>query len=77
MSASSKYSLYVFVVLVGCVVALFVGMGMFRMYQPLDRDNPYSDIAPEQKAYMRNLRRLSFNALAIAARRPDCVYIVS
>lgn len=76
MSASSKYSLYVFVALVGCVAGLFIGMGTFRMYQPLDRDHPYNDIAPEQRAYMRNLRRRSFNALAITARRPDRVYPV-
>ncbi|KAL3429904.1 hypothetical protein BDV09DRAFT_179482 [Aspergillus tetrazonus] len=78
MNQSSKYSLYVFVVLVGCVAALFIGIGVYQMYHPLDRDNAaYREVPHEQRAYMRKVRQQNQNRLALAARRPDLVIPIS
>lgn len=77
MDQSSKYSLYVFLTLVGCVAFLFIGMGIWQMYHPIDRDAAYSDAPYEQRTYMRQVRQRNFNGMAIAARRPDLIIPVS
>ncbi|KAL6231347.1 hypothetical protein BDW75DRAFT_220401 [Aspergillus navahoensis] len=78
MNQSSKYSLYVFVVLVACVAGLFIGIGLYQMYRPPDRDNAaYREFPHEQRAYMRKLRQQNQNRLALVARRPDLIIPIS
>ncbi|KAL3457097.1 hypothetical protein BJX64DRAFT_269396 [Aspergillus heterothallicus] len=71
MVSSSQYSLYVFVVLVGCVAFLFIAIGIYQMHHPADAGNAYADIPQEQRGYMRTVRQRNFNKLAVVARRPD------
>ncbi|KAL3470124.1 serine hydrolase-domain-containing protein [Aspergillus californicus] len=67
----SKYSLYIFFVMRGCIAFLFIGIGIHQMYSPIDRDNAYLDIPPEQRTYMRRVRQWYANDIAVVARRPD------
>ncbi|KAJ5082348.1 hypothetical protein N7532_011391 [Penicillium argentinense] len=71
-SGSSRFSLYVFVIIVGCVAVVLIGFGIWTMYHGLDDENNH-DIPFEQRKYMREVRQRNINGLAVAARRPDMI----
>lgn len=72
MSNSAQYSLYIFLILVGCVAFIFIGLGIWSMYHPLDRDRvKYGEVSDDQRAYWRAVRLRELNRLAFEARRPD------
>lgn len=74
MEDSSKYSLYIFLILVGCVAFIFIGLGLWTMYYPLENDlRGIADIPAEQRAYWRKVRVQNFNGLAIEARNPGFI----
>lgn len=73
MSNSAKYSLYIFLILVGCVAAIFIGLGVWSMYHPIDDRGEYAEVPDEQRAYWRMVRLREFNRMAVEARRPDLI----
>lgn len=74
MVDSSKYSLYIFLILVGCVASIFIGLGIWSMYHPLEDDmQKFAEVPDEQRAYWRRVRQQTFNGLAVEARRPEFI----
>lgn len=71
-SSASRYSLYVFCIIIGCVVLALIGFSIWSMYHGLD-DDAGQDIPFEQRKYMREVRQRNLNALAYQARRPDMI----
>lgn len=69
---SGRFSLYVFVIIVGCIAAVLIGSGIYTMYHGLDDENAY-DLPYEQRKYMREVRQRNLNGLAVAANRPDMI----
>lgn len=70
--SASKFSLYVFLIIVGCVAIVLIGFGLWTMYHGLDGPN-YKEIPYEQRKYMREVRQRNINGLAVTARRPDMI----
>ena len=70
--ASSRYSLYVLCIFIGCVVLGLIGFSLWTMYHGLDENNLH-DIQFAQRKYMREVRQRNLNNLAHIARRPDMV----
>ena len=71
-SSSGRFSLYVFVIIVGCVAISLIGFGLYTMYHGMDED-AFHDVSVEQRKYMREVRTRNQNSLAITARRPDMI----
>lgn len=71
-SNASKFSLYVFCIIVGCVAFVLIGFGIWTMYHPLDSEH-FADVPVHQRKYMREVRQRHLNDLAIMARRPDMI----
>lgn len=71
-SGSGQFSLYVFVIIVGCVAVVLIGYGIYSMYHGLD-DNKAYELPYEQRKYMREVRQRNLNGLAVAANRPDMI----
>lgn len=69
---SSKFSLYVFCIIVGCVAFVLIGSALWSMYYGLDDEN-YIDIPYHQRKYMREVRQRNLNSLAVLAKRPDMI----
>ncbi|CAL5866733.1 uncharacterized protein PFLUO_LOCUS943 [Penicillium psychrofluorescens] len=67
-----EFALYVFLIIVGCVVFVLLGFGIWTMYHGIE-DNSLPDMPREQKDYMRQLRQRNLNTLAVQARRPDMI----
>jgi hypothetical protein len=67
-----EFALYVFLIIVGCVVFVLLGFGIWTMYHGIE-DNSPPDMSREQKSYMRQLRQRNLNAMAVQARRPDMI----
>ncbi|KAJ5091447.1 hypothetical protein NUU61_006317 [Penicillium alfredii] len=72
MNNASKFSLYVFLIILGCVVFVLLGFGIWTMYHGIEDDN-YRDISYEQRKYMREVRQRMLNRMAVEARRPDMI----
>ncbi|KAJ5161706.1 hypothetical protein N7492_007098 [Penicillium capsulatum] len=68
----SKYSLYVFCIIVGCVAFALIGFGIWTMYRGLEAESSV-DIPFSQRKYMREVRQRNLNALAVTAKRPDMI----
>ena len=73
MDNSSKYSLYIFLILVGCVAIIFVGLGIWSVYHPLDNERKLFEASDEQRSYWRKVRMQNLNALAVEARRSEFI----
>lgn len=71
-SESSKYSLYILCIIVGCIAFALIGSAIWSMYHGID-DEDFIDIPYHQRKYMREVRRRNLNGLAVAARRPDMI----
>lgn len=69
---ASKFSLYVFAIIVGCVATVLIGCGIWTMYNGDDSEH-YQDPSSEQRRYMREVRLRGLNSLAVQARRPDMI----
>ncbi|KAJ5819540.1 hypothetical protein N7474_005131 [Penicillium riverlandense] len=67
-----EFALYVFLIIVGCVVFVLLGFGIWTMYHGIE-DNSLPDMSREQKSYMRQLRQRNLNVMAVQARRPDLI----
>lgn len=72
MGDPSKFPLYVFAIIVGCVAFVLIGCSIWSMYYG-DDSEVYIDIPAEQRKYMRLVRLRSLNSLAVQARRPDMI----
>lgn len=70
-SSASQYSLYVFVIIIGCIASVLIGFGIWTMYHGLDDQG--MEIPYEQRKYMREVRQRNLNGLAIMAKRPDMI----
>jgi uncharacterized membrane protein YccC len=73
LSDPSKYPLWVFLIIVGCIVGGLIGFSVWTMYHGLDDSKTFKDVSYEQKKYMREARQRNLNALAVEARRPDMI----
>ncbi|KAJ5872876.1 uncharacterized protein N7529_005229 [Penicillium soppii] len=73
MSDPDKYPLYVFLIILGCVVGTLIGFSIYMMYHGLDDSGQMKEIPYEQRKYMRESRQRNLNALAVEARRPDMI----
>ncbi|KAJ5551667.1 hypothetical protein N7535_000388 [Penicillium sp. DV-2018c] len=73
MSDPSKYPLYVFVIIIGCIFACLIGFSVYAMFHGLDDTEQFKDVSSEQRQYMRETRYRNLNRLAIEARRPDMI----
>lgn len=70
MGTSAQYSLYVFVIILGCVISVVVGYAIHSMATNGFADhNDYHDIGEDQRAYMREVRERNFAALLYESRR--------
>jgi hypothetical protein len=69
---ANSYSLYVFVIIVGCIATVLIGSGIYQMYHGDDEENAY-DIPLEQRRYMREVRQRNLNTTALVCNRPDMV----
>lgn len=69
---ANQYSLYVFVIIVGCIAFVLIGSGIYQMYHGDDEENAY-DLPYEQRKYMREVRQRNLNGMALACNRPDMV----
>ncbi|KAJ5578383.1 uncharacterized protein N7459_007347 [Penicillium hispanicum] len=70
--STSRFSLYVFCIIIGCVVIILIGFGFWTMYHGIDEETGH-DIPFQQRKYMREVRQRNLNVLAYQARRPDMV----
>lgn len=69
MGTSAQYSLYVFVIILGCVISVVVGYAIHSMATNGFADQEdYRDIGEDQRAYMREVRERNFNALLYESR---------
>ncbi|CAG7988164.1 unnamed protein product [Penicillium olsonii] len=73
MSNPDKYPLYVFLIILGCVVGTLIGFSIYMMYHGLDDSDRVKDVPYEQRKYMRESRQRNLNRLAIEAKRPDMI----
>ncbi|KAJ6001442.1 hypothetical protein N7499_002643 [Penicillium canescens] len=73
LSDPSKYPLWVFLIIVGCIVGGLIGFSVWTMYHGLDDSNTFKDVSFEQRKYMREARQRNLNGLAVEARRPDMI----
>ncbi|KAJ5767272.1 uncharacterized protein N7511_004888 [Penicillium nucicola] len=73
LSDPSKYPLWVFLIIIGCIVGGLIGFSVWTMYHGLDDTNAFKDVPFEQKKYMRESRQRNLNALAVEARRPEMI----
>lgn len=73
MSNPDKYPLYVFLIIIGCIVGGLIGFSIYTMYHGIDDSKNFKDVPYEQRKYMRDLRQRNQNALAVEARRPDMI----
>lgn len=73
MSNPDKYPLYVFLIILGCIVGTLIGFSIYIMYHGLDDSDRARDIPFEQRKYMRESRQRNLNRLAVEARRPDMI----
>ncbi|KAJ5291944.1 hypothetical protein N7478_001195 [Penicillium angulare] len=71
-SSSGRFSLYVFCIMIGCIVACLIGFSIYTMYHGIDTEES-NDIPFEQRKYMRELRQRNLNGLAVTAKRPDMI----
>ncbi|CEO59330.1 hypothetical protein PEBR_04512 [Penicillium brasilianum] len=71
-NSPTNYSLYVLAIIVGCVVIVLIGYGIYMMYHGTE-DGAFYDIGYEQRKYMREVRQRNINSLAVTARRPDMI----
>lgn len=73
MANPDKYPLYVFLIILGCIVGTLIGFSIYIMYHGIDDSGDAKDVSYEQKKYMRETRQRNLNRLAIEARRPDMI----
>lgn len=73
LSDPSKYPLWVFLIIVGCIVGWLIGFSVWTMYHGLDDSKKFKDVSYEQKKYMREARQRNLNGLAVEAKRPDMI----
>jgi uncharacterized membrane protein YccC len=73
LSDPSKYPLWVFLIIVGCIVGWLIGFSVWTMYHGLDDSNKFKDVTYEQRKYMREARQRNLNGLAVEAKRPDMI----
>jgi hypothetical protein len=73
MSDPDKYPLYVFLIIIACIVGILIGFSIYVMYHGLEDSNQLKDVPYEQRKYMRESRRRNLNSLAVEARRPDMI----
>lgn len=73
MSNPDKYPLYVFLIILGCIVGSLIGFSIYIMYHGLDDSAHMKDVPYEQRKYMRETRQRNLNSLAVEARRPDMI----
>lgn len=69
MGTQSQYSLYVLCIIIGCVVATFVGYSMhYLATNGFEDDQTEREMSQEQRDYMRNVRYRNFLALEQQSR---------
>jgi hypothetical protein len=73
MNDPDKYSLYIFLIIAGCIVGGLIGFSVYTMFYGLDDSNKFKDMSYEQRNYMRETRQRNLNVLAVEARRPDMI----
>ncbi|CAG8223292.1 unnamed protein product [Penicillium salamii] len=73
MANPDKYPLYVFLIILGCIVGTLIGFSIYIMYHGLDDSDKNKDVPYEQRKYMRESRQRNLNRLAVEARRPDMI----
>ncbi|KAJ5615285.1 hypothetical protein N7537_000399 [Penicillium hordei] len=73
LSNPDKYSLYIFLIIAGCIVGGLIGFSIYTMYHGLDETGYVKDVPYEQRKYMRETRQRYLNMLALEARRPDMI----
>ncbi|KAJ5901827.1 hypothetical protein N7495_002355 [Penicillium taxi] len=71
--SSDNFSLYVILIVAGCIAAVLIASGIYSMYHGPDDNNKILDIPSHQRVYMREVRQNTLNRLAYLAGRPDLV----
>jgi hypothetical protein len=70
MGTAAQYSLYVFCIILGCVVSVLIAYAIWIAAHGIEDIEP-REFASEQKEYMRRVRMRNINTLALNAGRPD------
>lgn len=70
MGSAAQYSLYVFCIILGCVISVVIGYAIHSMAtNGFSDEEDYKDISEDQRAYMREVRERNLAALEYESRR--------
>lgn len=70
MGTAGQYSLYVFCIILGCIVSVFIAYAIWIAAHGIEDTEPPS-FSQEQKEYMRKVRLRNINTLVLNVGRPD------